>query len=872
MQCKVESRAEDLFKNKFAGILKTRRSIFRIDQHHSVKLKLKINFISSFFMTYREKISFLFRRFRPRTVVIVLVLICCHNHVRAQCPANLDFETGTFAGWTLYTGTVDTLNQQNIIHLGLVPAAVINRHTILVASPEDSLKDFYGDFPLISPDGSRYFARLGNDSIGAQAEGMSYDFTIPASAHHFSITYYYAIVLENPGHPDYEQPRMVVEVHDFDNSSYPSCHSFPFISSGGLPGFYLSPHIMYPKISPDAMCRNWSAYTINFEGHEGETFRLFFKTADCALGGHFAYAYIDVSSNCSGELPGTTYCPADTAVNLNGPAGYQSYKWLSSDFSQVLGTQQQLHLSPPPAAGTSILLEVTPYPGYGCTDTLTATFSDTLTVFANAGGNRSICTNPVRLGILSARGVQYYWSPGQGLNDSTIANPYALPDTTTTYTLTVSSFGGGCVAVDHATVTREVPAGKIILIGDSSYCAGTAHSTVLQVYAADSIQWYQNGNAIPGANHTQYTVTESGNYNATLFSLHTSCSIITAVKRIDIYPVPHAGFTLNNITQCSPLDSFIVTNTSSISSGQIHYLWNFGDGATDTSAAPVHTYALPGSFTIQLHTSAAGGCSNDTSIEVLVKPGAAPDFTAQNICINLDLPLVNNTRAPGASSVNYLWSFGNGDISNQQNPVYSYTTAGDHIVSLSAATPECPEQKIKTKEILISEPAPDLRYADHPAIINFHESLEARPIGITVLWSPVTYLDNAHSYKPEFRSDVSQQYTVTLTTKEGCVTTDTVLVKVYKKIEIHVPTAFTPNGDGNNDVLRPLLFSFKKVNYFRVYNRLGQLLFESQDDQKGWDGTYRGMKQEMQTVIWTIEAEDVDGHIHTATGTTVLMR
>jgi gliding motility-associated-like protein len=65
---------------------------------------------------------------------------------------------------------------------------------------------------------------------------------------------------------------------------------------------------------------------------------------------------------------------------------------------------------------------------------------------------------------------------------------------------------------------------------------------------------------------------------------------------------------------------------------------------------------------------------------------------------------------------------------------------------------------------------------------------------------------------------------------------------------------------------------FKEVHYFRIFNRWGKLMFEMKSDRPGWDGTVRNIPQEMQTVVWIIEAVDVDGKVHTKKGTTVLMR
>jgi gliding motility-associated-like protein len=158
------------------------------------------------------------------------------------------------------------------------------------------------------------------------------------------------------------------------------------------------------------------------------------------------------------------------------------------------------------------------------------------------------------------------------------------------------------------------------------------------------------------------------------------------------------------------------------------------------------------------------------------------------------------------------------------------------------------------------------------AAFNFPEPLHARQFGNSVAWTPATSLDDPFSYSPTFRGLSPQLYTIEIKTATGCITVDTQLVKTHKKIEIYVPTAFTPNGNGINDRLRPMLMGFSKVNYFRIFDRWGKLLFSMNSDQPGWDGKINGQPADMQTVVWILEAVDVDGVVHNKQGTTVLYR
>jgi gliding motility-associated-like protein len=111
-----------------------------------------------------------------------------------------------------------------------------------------------------------------------------------------------------------------------------------------------------------------------------------------------------------------------------------------------------------------------------------------------------------------------------------------------------------------------------------------------------------------------------------------------------------------------------------------------------------------------------------------------------------------------------------------------------------------------------------------------------------------------------------------MTTAQGCVGSDNIVVKVYQGPEIYVPTGFTPNDDGKNDFLRPIAVGMKSFQYFRVYNRWGQLIFSTVTANAGWDGKINGVKQPTGTYVWIAEATDYKGNRIQRRGSTVLIR
>jgi gliding motility-associated-like protein len=171
-------------------------------------------------------------------------------------------------------------------------------------------------------------------------------------------------------------------------------------------------------------------------------------------------------------------------------------------------------------------------------------------------------------------------------------------------------------------------------------------------------------------------------------------------------------------------------------------------------------------------------------------------------------------------------------------------------------------------------PTAGMTYPVIDGILNKPLTVSARKIGTIYQWTPSTGLSDPASSSPVLFVSRQQTYRVSIRNEAGCVTTDTVHIRVHSEKNIHVPKGFTPNNDGHNEKLYPILVGIKILKAFRIYNRWGLLMYDNKDAgiNNGWDGKYRGKPQPTETYAWIAEGIDDDGNPIRRSGNTILIR
>jgi gliding motility-associated-like protein len=184
----------------------------------------------------------------------------------------------------------------------------------------------------------------------------------------------------------------------------------------------------------------------------------------------------------------------------------------------------------------------------------------------------------------------------------------------------------------------------------------------------------------------------------------------------------------------------------------------------------------------------------------------------------------------------------------------------------------CPKPGLDSVVVRVIPPVP--AFAGNDTSIVLGQPLQLNATGGDVYrWTPSTGLSDPNIANPVATLSNDITYVVRVSTPEGCSANDTINIKVFfTNPDIFVPTAFTPNNDRKNDQLIPIPVGVTRLDYFRVYNRYGELIFSTTQIGKGWDGKINGKEQNTSTFAWYVQGVDYTGKTIFKKGTSTLIR
>jgi len=301
----------------------------------------------------------------------------------------------------------------------------------------------------------------------------------------------------------------------------------------------------------------------------------------------------------------------------------------------------------------------------------------------------------------------------------------------------------------------------------------------------------------------------------------------------------------------------------------LQYQWT--PAATLNNPSVKNPVATPVTTTVYQVIARIGSCTATDDVKVIPVPYPIANAGADTmVCYNTSAQL-NGSH----DGISFSWSPASYlNDPNILNPISSPPRTTAYVLS-SLNNLGCPKPGRDTVVVIVLPKVKAFAGRDTSVVVNQPLQFEGSG-GIDYLWSPPLGLDNVTIYNPVgvYNAETdSIKYKLVVTDQAGCSDSAFVKVKVFKtNPSIFVPTAFTPNGDGKNDVIRPIAVGIQKINYFRIYNRWGQLLFTTTVNGAGWDGKIAGVPQGTNTFVWMVSGIDYLGKPVFLKGTTTLIR
>lgn len=583
-------------------------------------------------------------------------------------------------------------------------------------------------------------------------------------------------------------------------------------------------------------------------------------------------------------------CAPHNAPFVNQSVGAVSYQWNFGD-GQLSSETSPVHVFNAPFDTDEVYnVEMIATNMYGCTDTAYQVMNIMHTPQAIAQIDTVMGCYPAEVtfynGSIGADNFNWIYGTGQTSSTEEIYHQHEYVNVTdelfTFYITLQASTDYGCMSSDQLTldVAPQI---------DADFNSIQQGCSPLEVYfdnisqGGSTVSWSFGDGDISNAYEPQHTFFNWGandtTYAVTMVLYDNYGCTDTITRNVYVFANPVAGFEVTPQTQAWPSATIDITNTTV--GGELAATWNMNDGNFLYDFNPgQYTYEIWGEFEIQLVVS-NGSCSDTTfrTIEIL-PPSPVANFNgpAQG-CAPLRVQFENLSE----NAIVSTWSFGDGNQSTALNPVYTYYQPGIYTVTLTVTGPDGSTDMMTQEQIIHV-------YANATA------SFAVTPNNVSVPGEPVYCLNlsaNASSYLWEFGDGETSteesplhyyqeqgDYDVTLiaTNENGCADTLTLLglVQANDLGMIEFPNAFSPNtveSSGgfynihslDNDVFFPM---HKGVDEYQlqIFNKWGELIYESNDVAKGWDGYYRGQLVKQDVYVWKVEARFVNGQRYEKAG------
>jgi len=343
------------------------------------------------------------------------------------------------------------------------------------------------------------------------------------------------------------------------------------------------------------------------------------------------------------------------------------------------------------------------------------------------------------------------------------------------------------------------------------------------------------------------------------------------IKSIEVRDLPIATIQARDTNICNQ-DPVVL-----IGKGSNQFFWYLNNTIFASSIVDTLTTATPGYYKVKVYD---GFCNSLLSDSLQIYKYIIPNYTFTNtkyICVNAPVNIYMNDIIP--KGTHFLWNFGDTTTSTSLNPQkHNYTKKGGYKIVLSYTNDYCPKYNgsVKGDSILVVDP---LKGSSYSMFVLFGVDTLLSNIKLdsgytSYAWSPGIYLSNPTIANPIFNGEQTTDYLLTRTdTASSCQIVDNYHIVVTGDVLVVIPKAFTPNNDGLNDVLKiEHGVGLKTFNFIKIFNRWGNIVFESNNVNTTWDGRFNGKDQDMDAYTYLIDYITFKNEHISKTGSVILIR
>ncbi len=463
--------------------------------------------------------------------------------------------------------------------------------------------------------------------------------------------------------------------------------------------------------------------------------------------------------------------------------------------------------------------------------------------------------------------IDWYWSFGDGETSSHLTNPIHIYTSPGSYDVSLNVITeNGCTG-KHTEFNYIEIKGPVAVINAPDTVCRNEEALFIAEDQEDvfGLQWIF-GDGSTSSEDTAYHSYDNIGYMYPILLLKSddlgTCDKYLTDSLYIPQLLPEIIVVDNLYSDCVPFEFNAYNNCTEADT----WFWDFGDGSYSSVSDPVHTYPNANIYTVRLIITDNFGCSD--SSEVLIEAFPLPVITPINdtlICRGDEIQL----KVSGAENYNWLPKMYLDDqYANMPNSkpdsTITYIVTGTDIngcINNSSLT-------------LTVQQEPQVNINDTAVIIGEQVILDAYSNDIlTYEWFPDYELSCNDCPVITAIPMESTLYEITVTDTAECFSlTYDVFIDIIKEYTVDVPAAFTPNGDGINDMVFVRGWGVDNLILFKIFNRYGEIVFETTDKFIGWDGTYKGEMQGVETYTYFVSVETYENEILTKRGTIKLLK